>query len=298
MDENLFVGYFGDGHTRVESDDFLFFSPNDQDGSFEMTNEHKGYYWLNWNDTKDCYKLNFFAPNIQSGAKACLIDSVSDVPKIALINSNKISVWNGTESIIEFQTPKAFRVLSRYVHHNGSLYVGSYEYLLDYMEVTEVFRPDEFVLDIGSTNDVMICGRNGSSITFRSKTDKQIIGTFGTEEYDHGAFLDDYLCAVRGTKTISVADLRKLDSCVLEIDLDKLLHTWVTLDGPNQRAISYSSKNSVVNVWNLKTGKWVTAIDSNQHSQHKQYLINARYFCAGAAEVTDVFDFNNEPKGY
>jgi hypothetical protein len=125
MDENLLVGYFGDGHTRVESDYFLFFSPNDQGGSFEMTNEHKGHYWLNWNDTKDCYKLNFFAPNIQSGAKACLIDSVSDVPKIALIFSNKISVWNGTKSIIEFQTPKVHRVLSRYLHHNGSLYVGN-----------------------------------------------------------------------------------------------------------------------------------------------------------------------------
>jgi hypothetical protein len=92
------------------------------------------------------------------------------------------------------------------------------------MEVNEVFRPDEFVLDIGSTNDVMICGRNGSSITFRSKTDKQIIGTFGREEYDHGAFLDDYLCAVRGSKTISVADLRKLDSCVLEVNIPLTIH--------------------------------------------------------------------------
>lgn len=88
------------------------------------------------------------------------------------------------------------------------------------MSSAKLLTPLEYVMEIGPTNDVMICGKPKSPIVLRARGDLQVIANFGAQDtYDTAAFLDDHLFAVHGSETICLGDLRKLDSAVLEARL-------------------------------------------------------------------------------
>lgn len=126
LDENIFVGLVKDTSQPVDSNDFLFFAPNSEDGSFEMTPEHRGYYWLNWADSKDCYNVHFFAFPGSVPQASVIVDSGSDVPTLVLVDSPyTFSVWHGAQKMAEVRTLSLNSMRRRTVYHKGSLFIGT-----------------------------------------------------------------------------------------------------------------------------------------------------------------------------
>jgi hypothetical protein len=272
------------------------------------------FCWLRWSEIEKGETINYYClDEYSANARACIVNSPSTNVRVALATSRVFYLFEGMHEIarVGYTTEPHIKLSAPPLWSRGDrVFIRSYEIILDErLTYKRVFDVNGSVLDLNIFNGQRVCAEEvpstidawssertklfvryknnemiGQVINMENVTMKRDFADFALAE-KKAAFLDEFtivtLCRTSnpGKLGIGYVDTRKLGEIYDEMSFHD---SSVYFDAPNRRALGLSIRN-IINVYDLNTKQWQTALPSTQQASinlsRGKVLHNSRYWC-------------------